>query len=137
MAALFGHGAETGSVRDWPRAHWDFGLIAENEDGQPIGAAWWRQFGGAPIGGEASTWREVFLAVDSEYQGQGLGGNLLDELIARARAMPNTPRLIGRIVEGDERARRIQQMLVRRDFVEDRTWARFPGGSVLWSLNVQ
>jgi GNAT superfamily N-acetyltransferase len=131
MAALFGHGPGSGPVAGWMQPGWDFGLVAE-DDNDPIGAAWWRRFERIRVDGETSEAREVFLAVEPEHQGGAVGGLLLDELILRAEADPSVPKLVGEIVRDRQRERRIREMLIRRRFTEDRTFARFPGGMVLW-----
>jgi len=73
-------------VEGWGRAG-DAGLIAES-DGRPLGACWFRRmtaehpgygFLGADIPG-------IGLAVTPEHRGQGIGGRLLDGMIALARA---------------------------------------------------
>jgi GNAT superfamily N-acetyltransferase len=110
---------------------WDFGLVAY-DDKDPIGAAWWRRFERIRVDGETSEAREVFLAVEPEHQGRAVGGRLLDELVRRAEADSSVPKLVGDIVRDRQRERRIGEMLMRRKFTQDRTFAGFLGGMTLW-----
>jgi GNAT superfamily N-acetyltransferase len=134
MASLFGHGETSGSVAGWIQPRWDFGLVAE-EDGHPIGVAWWRRFERIRFDGEGSlVEREVYLAVDPEQRGQGIGGRLLDELILRAESDPTVSRLVGEVTRGDlELSRRVAEMLGRRGFTQDPV---YPGGPRLWGREV-
>jgi GNAT superfamily N-acetyltransferase len=84
------------------------------------------------VDGETSEAREVFLAVEPEHQGRAVGGRLLDELVRRAEADSSVPKLVGDIVRDRQRERRIGEMLMRRKFTQDRTFAGFPGGMTLW-----
>ena len=73
-------------VDGWPRDS-DFGVVAVDAEGEPLGAAWYRFFTAAEPGygfvGEETP--EVALAVVGEFRGQGVGGRLLTELESAAR----------------------------------------------------
>lgn len=64
----------------------DFGLIAESEEREPIGAAWFRFFSSDDpgYGYVADDVPEVTIAVVPEWRGKGLGGRLLQELLSCA-----------------------------------------------------
>jgi ribosomal protein S18 acetylase RimI-like enzyme len=64
----------------WPRPG-DYGLVAE--DGEPIGAAWYRTFAGANhgFGFVAEDVPELAIAVIASRRGEGIGRRLLVALI--------------------------------------------------------
>ncbi|MEU5976496.1 GNAT family N-acetyltransferase [Streptomyces sp. NPDC047315] len=72
-------------VTDWPRPG-DFGVVAEGEAGNPVGAAWARAFpvddpGYGYVGPGVP---ELTLGVLPEHRGRGVGGALLDALVEAA-----------------------------------------------------
>ncbi len=74
-------------VKNWGRQG-DAGLVAEDEEGRPIGAAWYRFFsddrhGYGYISPEIP---ELSIAVDPACRGLGIGTALLDALGDRARS---------------------------------------------------
>jgi len=73
-------------VDGWGRAG-DLGVIAEDESGQPVGAAWLRAFSiaerGYPLVPE--DFPEIAIAVEPGNTGGGLGGALLGALLDKAR----------------------------------------------------
>jgi GNAT superfamily N-acetyltransferase len=74
-------------VEGWGRPG-DTGLIAVEDGGRPIGAAWYRVFSDDRPGYgfvDASV-PEMSIAVVRERRGRGVGAALLDALLARARA---------------------------------------------------
>lgn len=77
----------SGYVAGWPRPA-DRGVIAETDDGEAIGAAWYRQFNrGAP--GQAFVGTgvpELIVGVRSIWRSQGVGRELIRELCRVARA---------------------------------------------------
>jgi len=74
-------------IAGWGRVG-DAGVIAEDESGRPLGAAWRRCFTGAEpgYGFVAEGIPEVSLAVAPQARGGGLGTALLEALMAHARA---------------------------------------------------
>ncbi len=73
-------------VEGWPRAG-DAGILAEDQAGQPIGAAWYRFFSpDAPGYGylDAAT-PELSIAVAPGHRGRGMGAALLAALLTTAR----------------------------------------------------
>jgi ribosomal protein S18 acetylase RimI-like enzyme len=70
----------------WPRET-DAGVVATDERGQLVGAAWFRFFPAEDpgYGFVAEDVPEVAIGVVPEYRGQGTGGSLLTELEKEAR----------------------------------------------------
>jgi GNAT superfamily N-acetyltransferase len=127
MAALFGQRPDSVSVEGWRREGWDFGLIAEDEGGNRLGAAWWRQFEWDP----SPKCREVFLARREEHRGKCIGASLLDRLIDHAWADKTIQRLVGRAIEDDEPAKIVRNMLRERWFTY-----QYSGGQRYWKRSV-
>ena len=73
-------------VEGWPRDS-DAGVVAEDERGQPIGAAWFRLFDASDpgYGFVAEDIPEVAIGVRSGRRGEGVGDTLLTELENEAR----------------------------------------------------
>jgi ribosomal protein S18 acetylase RimI-like enzyme len=73
-------------IAAWGR-HGDRAVVAEDETGHPIGAAWYRLFGASNPGygfvDEAIP--ELTVAVVGAYRRQGVGTRLLEALIERCR----------------------------------------------------
>ncbi|MFM8305059.1 MAG: N-acetyltransferase family protein [Actinomycetota bacterium] len=74
-------------VVDWPRPG-DFGVIAEDAAGRPLGAAWCRTFPAAApgYGFVSPEIPELSIAVLPTARGQGVGRALMERLVAHARA---------------------------------------------------
>lgn len=72
-------------IDDWGRDR-DFGAIAVNDVGNPIGAAWARQVTGAgdadPLPGA-----ELIIAVEQEHRNSGVGARLIESLCDRGRGL--------------------------------------------------
>lgn len=97
-------------VEGWPRPG-DFGVVAEDGRGQPVGAAWCRSFSvdDPGYGFVSAEVPELSIGVFAGARGAGIGRALLTELIAEARA-----RGIARMslsVELDNHARRLYDSL--------------------------
>jgi ribosomal protein S18 acetylase RimI-like enzyme len=73
-------------VTGWMREG-DFGVIAEDETVTPMGAPWARTFPQTEpgYGFVAPGFPQLSLAVSPRHRGRGVGGALLEALIARAR----------------------------------------------------
>lgn len=73
-------------VDGWPRSG-DAGVVAEDADGGPTGAAWYREFSDADpgYGFVDATVPEVAIGVVPGRRGEGIGHALLDALHALAR----------------------------------------------------
>jgi GNAT superfamily N-acetyltransferase len=74
-------------LADWER-NGDRGIVALDESGQRDGAIWMRLFAAeAPgYGSVASDIPELAIGVVADFRGCGIGGALLDDLLATARA---------------------------------------------------
>lgn len=75
-------------LRDWGRAK-DLGFVAEDINGQPIGAVWCRlldveEKGFAHIDDETP---EMGVAVSPEYRGKGIGTVLIKQLLESAKSL--------------------------------------------------
>jgi len=69
---------------DWPRRG-DMGWIAERQS-SPIGAAWIRYFSGPDLSPIYDPEVPVLaIGIDKDHRGQGIGGLLMDPLLADAR----------------------------------------------------
>jgi GNAT superfamily N-acetyltransferase len=92
-------------VTGWPRPG-DGGVVAE-DDGGPLGAAWWRTFppDDPGFGFVRAEVPEVSVAVRAPARGRGVGRALLRRLIAEAEraALPG----LSLSVEADNPARRL------------------------------
>jgi ribosomal protein S18 acetylase RimI-like enzyme len=90
------------------RRHGDAGVIGE-EEGKPVGAAWFRLFpGDAPgYGFVAAEVPELSIAVAPEARERGIGNRLLDALVEVARAEEH--RALSLSVEPDNPARRLYE----------------------------
>ncbi|MFI7277049.1 GNAT family N-acetyltransferase [Streptomyces sp. NPDC049879] len=73
-------------VAGWPRPG-DFGVVAQDDDGTPVGATWARPLPADDpgYGHVAPDIPEITLGVLPGHRGRGVGGALLDALVARAR----------------------------------------------------
>lgn len=98
----------------WPRSD-DFGVLASDSDGAPVGAAWGRYFSehDRGYGFVRESVPEIGMGVVSTHRGEGIGGELLDALIhvARERRIEG---LSLSVEDENERARRLYE---RRKFV--------------------
>lgn len=80
------HPAIAKYVEGWGTRRGDLGVVAEDDAGSPVGAAWCRLFGddGRGFGYVAADVPEITLAVEAGWRRRGVGRALLAELIDRA-----------------------------------------------------
>lgn len=73
-------------ISGWGRSG-DTGVVAEDEQGQPLGAAWYRFFSPEEhgFGFVSQDVPELTVAVRPDARGRGTGTALLEALLARAR----------------------------------------------------
>jgi GNAT superfamily N-acetyltransferase len=73
-------------VDGWPREN-DVGVVAEDEQGRPLGAAWYRFFSSDDpgYGFVSEDIPEASIAIVPDWRGRGLGDLLLAELEHEAR----------------------------------------------------
>jgi ribosomal protein S18 acetylase RimI-like enzyme len=97
-------------IEGWGRPG-DAGVIAEDEDGVPLGAAWYRRFTQAEhgYGFVAPEVPELTVAVAPQNRGRGVGTALLEALVERAEA-EGAPAL-SLSVEDDNPALRLYERL--------------------------
>jgi ribosomal protein S18 acetylase RimI-like enzyme len=69
-------------VEDWGRTG-DYGVIARDESGTPVGAAWYREYTRDDT--EKIPPYELSIAVTEGYRGQAVGEGLLERLIEQAK----------------------------------------------------
>jgi ribosomal protein S18 acetylase RimI-like enzyme len=118
----------------WGRAG-DAGVVAEDVDGAPVGAAWYRLFGAADRGDGVLGLRdgpELAIAVAPGHRGRGIGGDLLTSLARRA-ADAGYARLLLSVDPENGRARRLYE---RAGFVYVDTDDAARGTSLIMELAV-
>ncbi len=107
-------------VADWGRAG-DLGYLAEDAQGQPVGAAWLRLLTGADRGygnvDEATP--ELSVAVVPDCRGQGIGSRLLTALLDAASEHYDAVSLS---VQADNPALRLYQRLGFEIVEDGGTW---------------
>ena len=98
-------------IANWGRPG-DSGLVALDEDGEPIGAAWYRTFPAHhhAYGFVDESIPEVAIAIRSDKREQGLGTALLRALLERAR-VSGFAQLSLSVEQANERARHVYTKL--------------------------
>ena len=96
-------------VEGWPRPD-DFGVVAIDADGGRLGAAWARYFSddNRGYGFVSESVPEIGMGIAAGHRGEGLGGTLLDALIAAARER-GIAGLSLSVEDGNTRARRLYE----------------------------
>ncbi|MFE5912454.1 GNAT family N-acetyltransferase [Streptomyces wedmorensis] len=89
----------------WPRRG-DFGVIAETDAGEPVGAVWARRLSGSEpgYGFVAPDVPELTLGVLPEHRGRGHGRALMEALIQAAAERPASVARLSLSVEDGNRA---------------------------------
>ncbi|MDB5170432.1 MAG: Acetyltransferase [Candidatus Saccharibacteria bacterium] len=72
-------------TRDWPNHEGDFGLIAENKSGEPLGAAWYRNYPRKELDADIPT-NELSIALIPQARGRRIGERLMLALLEGASA---------------------------------------------------
>lgn len=100
-------------VADWPRAD-EFGVVAVDGQGRPIGAAWLRLFSAEEpgYGFVAADVPELSIGVVAPWRGRGVGRALLREVARRAGE-----RGVGRISLSVARANPARRLYLREGYV--------------------
>src|ERR1044071_4513176 len=70
-------------MRNWPHHKGDFGVIAEDATGEPVGAAWYRDYVRSDLPKDIPT-HELSIALLPRARGIGLGRKLMRSLIKGA-----------------------------------------------------
>jgi GNAT superfamily N-acetyltransferase len=109
-------------VEGWGRPG-DAGVIAENEEGTPIGAAWYRHFTRAEqgYGFMAPEVPEVSVGVSPAHRGRGVGTALLEALVEQAER-EGVPALSLSVEEGNPAARLYERLGFRPIARVGRAW---------------
>jgi ribosomal protein S18 acetylase RimI-like enzyme len=101
----------------------DFGLIAETQAGEPVGAAWYRLFratdGSYGFVGEDVP--EVTIGVEPSHRGAGVGGALLEGLAGSAREA-GFPALSLSVEEDNPALRLYERLGFERQSHSDGAW---------------
>jgi ribosomal protein S18 acetylase RimI-like enzyme len=94
---------------DWPNHEGDFGLIAENSSGKPLGAAWYRDFPRKDLSADIPT-HELSIAIVPEARGQHIGTKLMLGLLDGA-AQRGLDKLVLQVRPENERAKALYQKI--------------------------
>lgn len=96
-------------TEDWGTHSGDYGLIAEDETGKPVGAAWYRNYSDHAVSQDVPP-HELSIALTPESRGNKVGENLMIRLLEGASS--NGVDEISLIVrESNERARHLYNKL--------------------------
>ncbi|MFI2212064.1 GNAT family N-acetyltransferase [Streptomyces sp. NPDC020141] len=106
LEGLLADPASAHYVAGWPRSG-DFGVVAEDASGTPVGAAWARIFpeGDQGYGFVAADVPELTLGVLPEHRGRGVGRALMAELVAAAAAREGVDRISLSVEDGNRAVR--------------------------------
>jgi RimJ/RimL family protein N-acetyltransferase len=96
-------------TRDWPNHEGDFGLIAENASGKPVGAAWYRDYP-REVPGEDIPTHELSIALVPEARGRQIGEELMLSLM-RGASQRGVDRLALQVKDKNKRAKNLYQKL--------------------------
>jgi RimJ/RimL family protein N-acetyltransferase len=108
LALSFPQGEESPAVGGWMESD-DAGVVAEDEMGRPIGAAWYRrQHRSQDPGLTPPTWsREIFVGVVPAHRARGIAKKLVGRLIDQANADHHVEVLVALPAPDGEEARRL------------------------------
>jgi RimJ/RimL family protein N-acetyltransferase len=108
LAQSFPQGEESPAVGGWMESD-DAGVVAEDEQGSPIGAAWYRrQHRSHGPGLTPPTWsRELFVGVVPAHRRRGIAKKLVGRLIDEANDDCHVEELVALPTPESEEARRL------------------------------
>lgn len=112
-------------VAGWMRRAGDLGVVAIDDGGSPLGAAWVRLLDGEPHPHKVATRDvpELAIGVDPAHRGRRIGATLLDALVERARG--RYPALALSVREGNPSVR----LYERAGFIVEHTVVNRVGSS--------
>jgi RimJ/RimL family protein N-acetyltransferase len=108
VAEGFRQGEESPALGGWMESD-DAGVVAEDEQGRPIGAAWYRRQHCSRSSGLEPPWwsREIFVGVVPAHRGRGIAKQLVGRLIDKANEDRHVEVLVALPAPESEEARRL------------------------------
>jgi ribosomal protein S18 acetylase RimI-like enzyme len=94
---------------DWPSHEGDYGVVAESEDGERIGAAWYRDYPREELSQDIPT-HELSIALIPEARGRQTGRKLMENLLKGARGQ-GIEKLVLQVKPENERAKALYEQV--------------------------